>query len=78
MPGTRSAWPRIAIDEEVARLLGMRVRWMNDIGELPGVEGSMTKLFSSEADLRHYSELVDMLGPEGVLRPESGRCAPGR
>jgi len=45
---------------------------MNEVGELPGVEGSMTKLFSSEADLRHYGELVDMLGPEGVLRPESG------
>jgi 3-oxocholest-4-en-26-oyl-CoA dehydrogenase alpha subunit len=71
-PRNKERLARIAIDEEVARLFGMRVRWMHDIGELPGVEGSMTKLFSSEADLRHYSELVDMLGPEGVLRPESG------
>ncbi|MGA7420741.1 MAG: acyl-CoA dehydrogenase family protein, partial [Acidimicrobiales bacterium] len=45
------------------------VRWMNDTGELPGVEGSMTKLFNSEAAQRHYSELLDMLGPEGVLQP---------
>jgi hypothetical protein len=47
----------------------MRVRWMNEIGELPGIEGSMAKLFFSEADQRHYSELVDMLGPAGVLQP---------
>ena len=68
-PVNRERLARIAIDEEVARLLGLRVRWMNDIGELPGVEGSMAKLFSSEAELRHYGELVDMLGPAGVLQP---------
>jgi hypothetical protein len=71
-PKNQERLARIAIDEEVARLLGMRVRWMHETGELPGVEGSMTKLFSSEAALRHYSELVDMLGPAGVLRPEAG------
>jgi alkylation response protein AidB-like acyl-CoA dehydrogenase len=31
----------------------------------------MTKLFTSEAALRHYSVLIDMLGPAGVLRPEA-------
>jgi 3-oxocholest-4-en-26-oyl-CoA dehydrogenase alpha subunit len=71
-PTNQERLARIAIDEEVARLLGLRVRWMHERGELPGVEGSMTKLFSSEADLRHYGELVDMLGPAGVLRPEAG------
>jgi hypothetical protein len=68
-PGNRERFARIAVDEEVGRLLGLRVRWMNDTGELPGVEGSMTKLFNSEAAQRHYSELLDMLGPEGVLQP---------
>ncbi len=68
-PKNRERLARIAVDEEVARLLGLRVRWMNAKGELPGVEGSMTKLFFAEADQRHYSALVDMLGPEGVLQP---------
>jgi len=68
-PRTKERLARIAIDDEVARLFAMRVRWMNDIGELPGVEGSMAKLFFSEADQRHYSELVDMLGSAGVLQP---------
>lgn len=68
-PRNRERLARIAVDEEVGRLLGLRVRWMNGIGELPGVEGSMNKLFSSEAAQRHYGDLVDMLGPEGVLQP---------
>jgi alkylation response protein AidB-like acyl-CoA dehydrogenase len=68
-PGNKERLARIAIDDEVARLLALRVSWMHQMGELPGVEGSMAKLFFSEADQRHYSELVDMLGPAGVLQP---------
>ncbi len=68
-PKNRERLARIAIDEEVGRLLGLRVRWLNAKGELPGVEGSMNKLFVSEAAQRHYGELVDMLGPDGVLQP---------
>jgi alkylation response protein AidB-like acyl-CoA dehydrogenase len=70
-PVTRERLARIAVDEEVARLLGMRVRWLTEQGELPGVEGSMHKLFFAEAALRHYSDLLDLLGPEGVLQPEA-------
>jgi hypothetical protein len=65
----RERLARIAIDEEVARLLAMRYRWLAERGELPGVEGSMHKLFSGEAALRHYSELVDLLGADGALQP---------
>jgi 3-oxocholest-4-en-26-oyl-CoA dehydrogenase alpha subunit len=68
-PKNRERFARMAVDEEVSRLLGLRVRWMHSIGELPGVEGSMTKLFASESVQRHYSELLDMLGSEGVLQP---------
>jgi alkylation response protein AidB-like acyl-CoA dehydrogenase len=68
-PRNRERFARIAIDEEVSRLLGMRVHWMHSKGELPGIEGSMTKLFASESAQRHYGEMVDMLGSEGVLQP---------
>ena len=33
------------------------------------------KLFASEAALRHYSELVDMLGASGVLQGDGVRWA---
>ena len=36
-------------------------------GGLPGVEGSMHKLWYAEAMTADASELVDMLGAEGVL-----------
>ena len=68
-PVNQERLARVAIDLEVGRLLGLRVRWMSDRGELPGVEGSMHKLFWSETDQRHWEELVDMLGPEGALQP---------
>ena len=68
-PVNRERLARIAIEGEVGRLLELRVRWMNAAGELPGLEGSMAKLFNSEAAQRHYGELVDMLGSAGVLQP---------
>jgi len=70
-PVNRERLARIALELEVSRLLGLRVRWMSGRGELPGVEGSMHKLFWPESDQRRYGELVDLLGPEGVLQPEA-------
>ena len=59
---------RIAIGNEVSNLLGWRAAWMASEGNLPGVEGSMAKLFTTE----HYqfagNELIDSLGAEGLRR----------
>ena len=74
-PVNRERLARIATELEVSRLLGLRVRWMSERGELPGVEGSMHKLFWSETERRHYEELVDMLGADGVLQPEAAGAA---
>jgi alkylation response protein AidB-like acyl-CoA dehydrogenase len=67
---------RMAIEEEVTKLLGQWVQWRVDTGHLPGVEGSMRKLFSTEADQRRYSDALDILGAEGVLAPGAAG-APG-
>jgi hypothetical protein len=64
---------RMAVEEEVTKLLGQWVQWRVDKGHLPGVEGSMRKLFYTEADQRRYSDALDILGAEGVLAP----AAPG-
>jgi alkylation response protein AidB-like acyl-CoA dehydrogenase len=66
-PATREALARIAIDDEVSRLLNMRMSWITEQGGLPGVEGAMAKLFSTEAAQRHHAALLDLLGADGVL-----------
>jgi len=60
---------RMAVEEEVTKLLGQWVQWRFDQGHLPGIEGSMRKLFYTEADQRRYSDALDILGAEGVLAP---------
>jgi alkylation response protein AidB-like acyl-CoA dehydrogenase len=60
---------RMAVEEEVTKLLGQWVQWGVDQGNLPGVEGSMRKLFYTEADQRRYSDALDILGVAGVLAP---------
>jgi alkylation response protein AidB-like acyl-CoA dehydrogenase len=42
--------------------------WVTASGELPIVEGSMAKLFATEAFQRASGELLDLLGPEGLLQ----------
>jgi alkylation response protein AidB-like acyl-CoA dehydrogenase len=70
---------RMATEAEVARLLSLRLGWMAAKGEMPGVEGSMTKLFRSEADQRHHRDALDVLGAEGLLSPHApGAPAGGR
>jgi alkylation response protein AidB-like acyl-CoA dehydrogenase len=66
---------RVAVDAEVGRLLGQRMTWVASRGELPVVEGSMAKLFTSEAFVRAASGLLDALGPEGLLAG-GGRTGP--
>jgi len=63
---------RIAIEAEVARLLGMRTAWVAASGALPGTEGSASKLFSAESAQRQHWDLLDILGAEAVLRREAG------
>jgi alkylation response protein AidB-like acyl-CoA dehydrogenase len=60
---------RMAAEAEVARLLAARLTWMSERGQLPRVEGSMSKMFRSEAVQRHTRDALDILGAEGLLAP---------
>ena len=67
-PLVRERLARIAIGNEVSNLLGWRAAWMAANHDLPGVEGTMAKLFTTE----HYqfagNELIDALGADGLRR----------
>jgi alkylation response protein AidB-like acyl-CoA dehydrogenase len=60
---------RMATESEVARLLAGRLDWMVARDKVPSVEGSMSKMFRSETDQRHYRDALDVLGAEGLLAP---------
>jgi 3-oxocholest-4-en-26-oyl-CoA dehydrogenase alpha subunit len=57
---------RAAAENEVTTLLARRSAWIQSVGGLPGVEGSMAKLFASEAVTRQGADFTDMLGPDGM------------
>ena len=65
-PTVRARLGRAAAENEVASLLARRSAWIQSTGGLPGVEGSMAKLFASEALTRQGGDFMDMLGPDGV------------
>ena len=67
LPAVRTRMARAVTDLVVGRLLGFRMTAAIARGELPIAEGSMAKLFSSEALVRAASGLLDALGPAGVL-----------
>jgi alkylation response protein AidB-like acyl-CoA dehydrogenase len=67
-PSVRARLAHAAIEIEVSDLLGMRAGWMHHVGQRPLVEGSMAKVYSSEAFSRAASELLDVFGPASLQR----------
>jgi len=65
-PTVREQLARLAIDNEVCELLTLRTAWVASTGALPGLEGSMTKLFASEAFTRAADRFGDLAGPAGL------------
>ena len=59
---------RAATEAQVARLLGRRSVWLYAQGAMPGVEGSMAKLFGTESLVRMADDLA-MLSPDGLRSP---------
>jgi alkylation response protein AidB-like acyl-CoA dehydrogenase len=64
----RERLARIAIDNEVAKLLTQRAAWIAATGGLPGLEGSMTKVFATEAYQKAVRWCQQMAGPSGLLQ----------
>jgi alkylation response protein AidB-like acyl-CoA dehydrogenase len=74
-PDVRSRLGRAAAENEVTTLLCRRSAWIHATGGMPGVEGSMSKLFASEALTRQSADFVDLLGRDGV-RSQGDPSAP--
>jgi alkylation response protein AidB-like acyl-CoA dehydrogenase len=55
-----------ATDLEVAQLLDARTTWMESRGEVPVVEGPMSKLFGTEAVVRGAEDLTALVGPDAL------------
>ena len=69
---------RVAIDNEVASLLTQRTAAIAAKGGLPGLEGSMTKVFASEAYVKAAHWFQELTGAEGLLQHgEPGAAADG-
>ena len=66
-PLVRESLARWSTELEVGRLLLFRSAWLSSRGEMPQVEGSMAKLHITEAFVRASSELIDLLGPAGLV-----------
>jgi alkylation response protein AidB-like acyl-CoA dehydrogenase len=77
-PVVRERMARVAIDNEVAKLLTQRSAWIAASGGTPGLEGSMTKIFATEAYQKASRWFAEAAGPEGLLQfHEPGAAADG-
>ncbi len=75
---TRERMVRSLIDMQVAQVLTMRSAWIAASGGLPGLEGSMTKVFAAEAYQRASRWTMEAAGPAGLLQfHEPGAAADG-
>ncbi len=62
---------------EAARLLAYRVAWLQERGERPSYEASVSKLYGSELAQRVARAATEILGPYGGLLPGSPRTELG-
>jgi len=77
-PLVRERMARAAIDNEVAKLLAQRSAWIAASGGLPGVEGSVTKLFAAPAFQKAAHWFQQAAGPAGLRAfHEAGAAADG-
>lgn len=67
-PMVRHRLAEAAIKEEVSNLLNIRAAWLSGTGAVPGVEGSMAKLYLSEAFTSVASDLLDTFGEFSLLQ----------
>lgn len=66
-PLVRERLARWSTELEVGRLLLFRSAWLSSKGVLPQVETSMAKLHITEAFVRASTDLIDPLGPAGLV-----------
>jgi alkylation response protein AidB-like acyl-CoA dehydrogenase len=77
-PLARQQVARVGIDNQVAALLTQRSAWIAASGGLPAVEGSMTKVFATEAYQKATAWFQGLAGAEGLLElHEPGAAAGG-
>jgi alkylation response protein AidB-like acyl-CoA dehydrogenase len=67
-PIVRERMVRVAIDNEVATLLTLRAAWIAASGGLPGLEGSMAKIFATEAYQKAAKWFSHAAAPTGLLQ----------
>jgi alkylation response protein AidB-like acyl-CoA dehydrogenase len=76
-PVFREQLARISIEAEMSRLLALRVGWLVETGGMPALEGPLSKLFSTEANQRHLSSLLDFIGEEAIRQGDDASGFPG-
>jgi alkylation response protein AidB-like acyl-CoA dehydrogenase len=67
-PIIRQKFAELAIELEVARLLGYHVAWLISKGGVPFAEASMSKVFTTELERRLANTAVQVLGLYGQLK----------
>ena len=74
----RERMAQVAIDAQVAELLTQRTAWTLASGEPAGTQGSIAKVFATEAYQRHARWAQAAAGPDGLLDlGEPGAAADG-
>jgi alkylation response protein AidB-like acyl-CoA dehydrogenase len=71
-PSVRERLARIAIDGEISKMLGVKSGWAGQHGDMSGIGGAASKLWGTERGQRHAWDMLDILGPEAVLKREAG------